>query len=47
MNERVELETKQKTKHSEPTDIERFVDAPGRKELVKQVREKIDALGIE
>ncbi|MGB3022450.1 MAG: glutamine synthetase, partial [Methyloceanibacter sp.] len=28
-------------------DIEQFVDAPGRAELVAQVREKIDALGVE
>ena len=28
-------------------DIEGFVEAPGRDELVKQVREKIDQLGIE
>ncbi|RMD88801.1 MAG: glutamine synthetase [Alphaproteobacteria bacterium] len=28
-------------------DIERFVEAPGRDELVRQVREKIDELGIE
>jgi hypothetical protein len=32
---------------SKPMDIERFVEAPGRKELVAEVREKIDALGIE
>ena len=30
-----------------PTDIESFVDAPGRKELVAEVRKKIDELGIE
>ena len=30
-----------------PTDIEKFVDAPGRKELVAEVRKKIDELGIE
>ena len=29
------------------TDIESFVDAPGRKELVAEVRKKIDELGIE
>ncbi|MDE0530588.1 MAG: glutamine synthetase [Albidovulum sp.] len=29
------------------TDIEKFVNAPGRDELVKEVREKIDRLGIE
>jgi len=29
-----------------PTDIESFVDAPGRKELVAEVRKKIDELGI-
>ncbi len=29
------------------TDLERFVEAPGRDEQVKAVREKIDALGIE
>ena len=28
-------------------DIEGFVEAPGRAELVKQVRAKIDQLGIE
>ena len=29
------------------TDIEAFVDAPGRADLVKQVRKKIDDLGID
>ena len=29
------------------TDIEAFVEAPGRDELVKQVRKKIDELGID
>ncbi len=29
------------------TDLEQFVDAPGRDELVKQVRAKIDELGIQ
>ncbi|MDE2791162.1 MAG: glutamine synthetase family protein [Paracoccaceae bacterium] len=29
------------------TDIERFVDAPGRAEQVREVRERIDSLGIE
>ena len=29
------------------TDIEKFVNAPGRDELVKEVRAKIDALGVE
>jgi len=29
------------------TDLERYVQAPGRAELVKQVREKIDELGIQ
>ena len=47
MNERVETVTGRKTKRSEPMDIERFVEAPGRKELVQQVREKIDELGME
>ena len=28
------------------TDLERHVNAPGRKQLVKQVREKIKELGI-
>ena len=28
------------------TDLERFVSAPGRDDLVKQVREKIDAAGV-
>ena len=28
------------------TDLERFVSAPGRDDLVKQVREKIDASGV-
>ena len=31
----------------ESTDIERFVEDPGRKELVAQVRKKIDELGID
>ena len=29
------------------TDIEKFVNAPGRDELVKEVRAKIDAMGVE
>ena len=29
------------------TDLERFVDAPGRDEKIRQVREMIDAKGIE
>ncbi|MCB1434483.1 MAG: glutamine synthetase, partial [Alphaproteobacteria bacterium] len=29
------------------TDYEKFIETPGRAELIKQVREKIDALGIE
>ena len=29
------------------TDLERFVEAPGRDEKIKQVRAKIDELGIE
>ena len=28
-------------------DIERFVEAPGRAEKIKQVREMIDSMGIE
>ena len=28
-------------------DIEGFVEAPGRSEMVKEVRKKIDAMGIE
>ena len=32
---------------SRSTDIERFVDDPQRKELVKEVRKKIDELGID
>ena len=46
MNDRVEAKAEHETKRSGPTDIERFVDAPGRKELVEQVREKIDKLGL-
>jgi glutamine synthetase len=30
-----------------PTDLENFVKAPGRDDLIKQVRKKIDALGID
>jgi len=29
------------------TDLERFVDAPGRAEKIKEVRKMIDAMGIE
>jgi len=29
------------------TDLERFVEAPGRDEKIKQVRAKIDELGVE
>jgi len=29
------------------TDLEKFVDAPGRAEKIKQVREMIDKMGIE
>jgi len=29
------------------TDLERFVEAPGRDEKIKEVRKKIDELGIE
>ena len=47
MEHRVESVTENRAKRSKPMDIERFVEAPGRKELVAQVREKIDALGIE
>ena len=36
-----------RSKPSKPMDIERFVEAPDRKKLVAQVRQKIDALGIE
>ena len=46
MNERVEAVAGSKAR-SGPMDIERFVEAPGRKELVEQVREKIDKLGID
>ena len=47
MEHRVETETGKKARSSGPMDIELFVEAPGRKELVEQVREKIDELGIE
>ena len=30
-----------------PTDLEKFTKAPGRDDLIKQVRKKIDALGID
>ena len=47
MEQRIKTATKKGTGRSTPTDIEKFVDAPGRKELVAQVRKKIDELGIE
>ena len=47
MEHRVETEKGKKAKSSGPMDIERFVEAPGRTELVAEVRKKIDALGIE
>ena len=47
MEQRTKTATKKGTGRSTPTDIEKFVDAPGRKELVAQVRKKIDELGIE
>lgn len=31
---------------ADSTDLERTVNTPGRAELVKEVREKIDALGV-
>ena len=46
MEHRVETDKVKKAK-AEPTDIEQFVEAPGRKELVAEVRKKIDELGIE
>ena len=47
MEQRIKTATKKETGRSTTTDIEKFVDAPGRKELVAQVRKKIDELGIE
>ena len=47
MEQRIKTATKKGTGRSTPTDMEKFVDAPGRKELVAQVRKKIDELGIE
>ena len=42
MEQRIKTATKKGTGQSTPTEIEKFVDAPGRKELVAQVRKKID-----
>jgi len=39
--------TDSSTSNRTSTDLQRYVDAPGRAELVKQVREKIDQLGIQ
>jgi glutamine synthetase len=47
MEQRIKTVTKKGTGRSTTTDIEKFVDAPRRKELVAQVRKKIDELGIE
>ena len=46
MEQRIKTATKKGTGRSTPTDIEKFVDAPGRKELVAQVRKKIDELEL-
>src|SRR5262245_63846527 len=47
MDRRVETKKGNRANRSKPTDIERFVEAPGRKQLVAEVRKKIDALGID
>ncbi len=46
MNERATIVKKSTAAAPRETDLERHVHAPGRAELVRQVREKIDELGI-
>ena len=47
MEQRVKTARGKRVAKSEPTDIEAFVDAPGRQKQVAEVRKKIDELGIE
>src|SRR4029450_2578661 len=47
MDRRVETKKGNRANRSKPPDTARFVEAPGRKQLVAEVRKKIDALGID
>ena len=47
MEQRVKTARGKRAAKSGPTDIETFVDAPGRQKAVAEVRKKIDELGIE
>ena len=47
MEQRVKTANRKRAPKSGPTDIEAFVDAPGRQKQVAEVRKKIDELGIE
>src|SRR4029078_7494745 len=47
MEQRVKTAKGKRAAGSAPTDIEAFVDAPGRQKLVAEVRKKINELGVE
>jgi len=47
MEQRVKTANRKRAPKSGPTDIEAFVDAPGRQKQVAEVRKKINELGIE
>ena len=47
MEQRVKTARGKRAAKSGPTDIEAFVDAPGRQKAVAEVRKKINELGIE
>ena len=47
MEQRVKTANRKSAAKPGPTDIEAFVDAPGRQKEVAEVRKKIDELGIE
>src|SRR6188472_1283123 len=47
MEQRVKTAKGKRAAGSAPTNIEAFVDAPGRQKLVAEVRKKIDELGID